>query len=277
MHSVNANGAQIPALGFGTWTLKDKQAERLVISAVEAGYRHIDTASAYGNEVDVGKGIRLCGVDRNNLFVTTKVWHTDLADGQLQQSAAASLDRLGLDQVDLLLIHWPPTNGPTVEEAVAALNDARDRGYARHIGVSNFPTDLLARALAVTRHPLVANQCEYHPWLNQDRVLAAVRAAGMAFVSYCPLARAGDAFAEPAIANAAKAHGRTPAQIVLRWHVQQPGVVAIPRTSNEGRARENIAIFDFELSEAEMTEISALSRHPHRICDFEFGPQWDPV
>ncbi len=277
MHSVSANGAEIPALGFGTWTLKDKQAEHLVASAVEAGYRHIDTASAYDNEVDVGKGIRRSGIDRDELFVTTKVWHTDLADGRLQQSAADSLERLGLDQVDLLLIHWPPTNGPTVEEAVAALNDAKDRGYARHIGVSNFPTALLARALAVTRHPLVANQCEYHPWLNQDRVLAAVRAACMAFVSYCPLARAGDAFSEPAIADAARAHGRTPAQIVLRWHVQQPGVVAIPRTSNEGRARENIAIFDFELGEDEMSRISALGKQAHRICDFQFGPQWDPV
>lgn len=275
MHTVIANGAAIPALGFGTWTLKDAQAERLVASAIDAGYRHVDTAASYGNEVDVGKGIRRSGVDRDDLFVTTKVWHTELADGRLQDSAAESLDRLALDKVDLLLIHWPPTNGPSVEEAVAALNDAKDRGYARHVGVSNFTTSLLARALAASRHPLVANQCEYHPWLDQDRVLGAVRAAGMAFVSYCPLARGGDAFAEPAIADAAKAHGRTPAQIVLRWHVQQQGVVAIPRTSNEGRARENIAIFDFALSEAEMAAISALRNKPHRICDFDFSPRWD--
>lgn len=275
MHSVSANGAEIPALGLGTWTLKGPSLPSLIAKAVEAGYRHIDTAAMYGNEREVGEGIRQCGLDRDELFVTTKVWHTDLARGALQKSAASSLSRLGLDVVDLLLIHWPPTDGTSIEKAIGALNDAKARGMARHIGISNFPVAYIERAVRASEFPLACNQCEYHPMLDQDVVLAACRKHGMTFTSYCPLGRGGDTFSSPAVSHAAAAYGRTPAQIVLRWHVQQEGVAAIPRSSNPDHVAANFQIWDFELDDAQMQAISALRSRNHRICDFDFSPDWD--
>ena len=276
MQTVEANGASIPVLGMGTWTLKGQACTELVSHALKVGYRHIDTAAAYDNEEAVGEGIRASGVKRDDIFLTTKVWWTDIAGGDLERSAEASLKRLGVDQVDLLLIHWP---NPAIDlaESVKALNRVRASRAARHIGVSNFPTALLAEAVRLSEAPLVANQVEYHPFLNQDRVYAACRDAGMAMVSYCPLARGGDLFSQPEVAGPAERYGKTPAQIVLRWHVQQEGVIAIPRTSNAGRLAENADIFDFSLSEEEMRSISALRQRGSRIYDYDFSPVWDPV
>lgn len=274
MHTIDANGAKIPALGLGTWTLQGAACTELVQAALDIGYRNIDTAVMYENESDVGRGIARAGIPREEVFVTTKVWWTDLAADDLRQSAERSLDRLGLDHVDLLLIHWPNPAIP-LAETIAALNAARNDGLTRHIGVSNFPTTLLNEATALSEHPLVANQVEHHPKLGQEKVLAACRAAGMAMVSYCPLGRGGDMFREPAIADAAKAHGRSPGQIVLRWHIQQDGVAAIPRTSRRERLAENFAIDDFTLSGAEMAAITALQSANSRICDYAFSPQWD--
>jgi diketogulonate reductase-like aldo/keto reductase len=274
MHSVEANGAAIPALGLGTWTLEGRACAELVEKALETGYRHVDTAASYGNEEAVGAGLRAAGLPRDSVFVTTKVWWTDLAPDDLRRSAEASLKRLGLDAVDLLLIHWPNPQVP-LPETIAALNRVRADGLARHIGVSNFPTALLAQALELSEAPLVANQVESHPYLDQSKVYAACRAAGMAMVAYCPLARGGALFAEPAVAAAAQRHGKTPGQVVLRWQVQQDGVVAIPRTSRPERLAENAAIFDFALSDDEMAAISALRTKGLRICDFGFSPQWD--
>ena len=274
MHKVEANGASIPSLGLGTWTLKGRDCSDLVERALSLGYRHLDTAAAYGNEEDVGAGLRASGVARDTVFVTTKVWWTDLARDDFRRSTEASLDRLGLDAVDLLLIHWPNPEIP-LEETIDALNEARANGLACNIGVSNFPTALLSRALELSQSPLVATQVENHPYLDQRKIYAACRAAGMAMVSYCPLSRGGLLFGEPAVRNAAEAHGKTPGQIVLRWHVQQDGVVAIPRTTRPERLEENSAIFDFSLTEEEMAAISALRGHGNRICDADFAPQWD--
>lgn len=274
MHRVEANGASIPALGMGTWTLKDEACASLVAEALALGYRHIDTAAAYGNEEAVGEGLRRSGVARDDIFVTTKVWWTELAADDLRRSAEASLSKLGLEQVDLLLIHWPNPN-IALEESIAALNKAKADGLARNIGVSNFPTALLARALELSDAPLVANQVENHPYLDQRKVYAACRAAGMAMVSYCPLYRTGGLFEEPVIEAASARHGKTPGQIVLRWHVQQDGIVAIPRTSRKERLAENAAIFDFALSDEEMAAISGLRGGGKRICDYDFSPQWD--
>lgn len=274
MQTVEANGASIPVLGMGTWTLKGQACTELVSQALKVGYRHIDTAAAYDNEEAVGEGIRASGVKREEVFLTTKVWWTDIGGGDLERSAEDSLARLGFDHVDLLLIHWP---NPSIDlaESMRALNSVRAGGLARHIGVSNFPTALLAEAVHFSDAPLVANQVEYHPFLNQDRVHEACRTAGMAMVSYCPLARGGDLFSQPAVANPAARYGKTPAQIVLRWHVQQEGVVAIPRTSNPGRLAENADIFDFSLNAEEMGAISALRQRGSRICDYDFSPVWD--
>ena len=274
MHTINANGANIPAIGLGTWTLKGSDCTDIVQAAIETGYRHIDTAAMYDNEGDVGLGIARSGAPRNDLFVTTKVWHSDLAAADLRRSAERSLERLGLAYVDLLLIHWPNPAIP-LAETIEALNAARDDGLARNIGVSNFPTALLAQAISLTKHPLAVNQVEYHPKLDQTKVLGACRAAGMATVSYCPLGRGLDLVREPAIADAARSHGRTPGQVILRWHVQQENVAAIPRTSRRERLSENLDIDDFELTEAEMSAISALRAANARICDFAFSPQWD--
>ncbi|XHB98996.1 aldo/keto reductase [Nitratireductor sp. ac15] len=276
MQTVETNGASIPVLGMGTWTLKGQACTELVSHALKVGYRHIDTAAAYDNEEAVGQGIRASGVKRDDVFLTTKVWWTDIAAGDLERSAEASLSRLGFEHVDLLLIHWP---NPDVDltESMKALNRVRASGAARHIGVSNFPTDLLAEAVRLSEAPLVANQVEYHPFLKQDRVYAACRDAGMAMVSYCPLARGGDLFSQPEVAGPAERYGKTPAQIVLRWHVQQEGVIAIPRTSNPARLAENADIFDFSLGAEEMRSISALQHRGVRICDYDFSPVWDPV
>ena len=274
MHHVDANGANIPAIGLGTWTLTGKAATRLVADAIRSGYRHVDTATMYDNEEAVGAGLRASGVSRDEIFLTTKVWPSDIADGDLQRSVAASLKRLQVDRLDLALIHWPSGTIP-LAESIRALNEVKDRGLARHIGVSNFTVAHVDEAVALSRHPLACNQIEYHPFLNQDRVLAACRALGMAVVSYCPLARGAELFREPAVTAAAERHGRTPAQIVLRWQVQQEGVVAIPRSSSPERIAQNLRVFDFALEAGEMAAIDALSSRHHRICDFDFSPEWD--
>ncbi|MCO5058773.1 MAG: aldo/keto reductase [Rhizobiaceae bacterium] len=274
MHRIKANGADIPAIGMGTWTLKGDQCAELVAAAIDVGYRHVDTAAMYANEDAVGRGIAGSGIARDDIFVTTKVWWTDIAPGDLERSAEQSLARLGLDHVDLLLIHWPNPRIP-VADSIGALNRVRESGLARNIGVSNFTTALLDEALRASDAPLVADQVEYHPMLNQDKVHAACRKAGMAMVSYCPLYRGGALFDRPEIVGPARRLGKAPAQIVLRWHVQQDGVVAIPRTTRRERLAENLAVFDFELDAAEMDAISALSSANSRICDFEFSPRWD--
>jgi diketogulonate reductase-like aldo/keto reductase len=274
MHRINANGANIPAIGLGTWTLRGAECTDLVQAAIETGYRHIDTAAMYENEAEVGRGIARAGLPREELFVTTKVWWTELSAGALRRSAERSLDLLGLDHVDLLLIHWPSKTVP-LAETIAALNEAHRDGLTRNIGVSNFTTSLLSQANALSDRPLAVNQVEYHPKLDQTKVLAACRAAGMAMVSYCPLGRGLDLMHEPAIAGAAKAHGRTPGQIILRWHIQQDGVAAIPRTSRRERLAENLDVESFELTAAEMAAVSALRSTNSRICDFAFSPEWD--
>jgi diketogulonate reductase-like aldo/keto reductase len=271
---VNANGANIPVIGFGTWTLKDETAVRLVAHALSVGYRHIDTASLYDNEAAVGKGLRASGVKRDDVFLTTKVWYTDIADGDLQRSVEASLKRLNVDAVDLVLIHWPSKSIP-LSQSIRALNEVRDGGLTRNIGVSNFPVQLLDEAVSLSSYPLACNQIEYHPFLDQRAVVAACRRHSMAVVSYCPLCRGSELFETPEIVAAAKNHERTPAQIVLRWHIQQDGVVAIPRSQIPARISENIDVFNFELGPQEMTQIGSLGRRNLRICDFAFSPQWD--
>ncbi|MGE0501901.1 MAG: aldo/keto reductase [Rhizobiaceae bacterium] len=275
MHLVQANGASIPAIGLGTWTLKGDECVDIVGHALKAGYRHLDTARMYDNERAVGEGLRASGVPRRDVFVTTKVWWTDIAPGDLERSAEGSLKRLAIDAVDLLLIHWP-NSGVPLEDSIRALNAVRAAGMAKHVGVANFPTFLLAEAIGHSDAPLVCNQVEYHPYLPQNAVLGACRESGMAMVAYCPLYRQGGLLEEPSILAAARKHGRTPAQVVLRWHVQQENVVAIPRTTRLERLAENIAVFDFALGDEEMAAISALSSRRSRICDFDFSPrQWD--
>lgn len=264
---LSVQGAQIPQIGLGTWKLQGDVLEQAILTAAEAGYRHFDTAPRYENEAGVGAALRLSGLARDDYFLTTKVWHDALDAPALLRSAEASLTRLGVDHVDLLLVHWPNPDVP-LAETIGALCEARARGYARHIGVSNFPLRLMEQAIALADVPLVANQCEYHPRFDQSALIAGCKAHGMAFVSYAPIG-SGSLLENPVIGAIAARLGRSPAQVMLRWHLQQ-GVVAIPRSSNPGRIRENIAITDFTLSEADMAALSALADPAGR----QFSPAW---
>jgi diketogulonate reductase-like aldo/keto reductase len=274
MHSVTANGADIPALGFGTWELRGSTAQRLVEAALRLGYRHLDTAQMYGNEAEVGAGLRASGLPRGEAFVTTKIWPDRFRAGDLERSVDESLRRLRLDAVDLLLLHWPSREVP-LPETMAALNRVHAAGKARHIGISNFTTAMIEEAVRLSAAPLVTNQVEYHPMLSQRAVLESCRRHGMALTAYCPLAR-GRVFHDPTLRRIAERHGRGAGQIALRWLVQQQGVVAIPRSSSEEHARSNLAVFDFALSGAEMAEIAALGAPAGRVVDVAgVAPRWD--
>ena len=272
--TVDTHSAAIPVLGLGTWQLKGHLCETIVSDAVRSGYTHVDTAAMYENETDVGAGLRTSGADRDSYILTTKVWPTEVRQGAFRASLEASLQRLQLDHVDLVLIHWPPKSGDPAEWA-ALLDDVIDAGLARFGGVSNFTLSQLDGIVAAAKHKPVCNQLEHHPYLDQSRMREACIRHGMALVAYCPLYRGGPLFEEPAVMEAAAAHNKTPAQVVLRWHVQQQNGIAIPKTGTPGRLPENADIFDFELSELELHAISALGSANDRICDFEFSPEWD--
>jgi 2,5-diketo-D-gluconate reductase B len=271
--TVSANGAKIPLLGLGTWDLRGRTCARMVEQALRLGYTHIDTAEMYGNEGEVGEGLRASAVKRDSVFITTKIWPDHFAPRELERAARASLERLRLDQVDLLLLHWPNPRVP-LADTIGALCKVKREGLARHIGVSNFTVALLADALKVSTEPLVCDQVEYHPFLDQSKLLAATRRHGMALVAYSPLAR-GDLRNEVLVRIGA-AHKKTTAQISLRYLVQQ-NVVVIPRTSKVERLLENAAIFDFTLSEREMRELAALGSRDGRIVDWSYSGRanWD--
>ena len=268
-----AHGAKMPAIGFGTMELPHRPTE-LVAAAIAAGYRHIDTARKYGTEERVGEGIRASGIARNELFVTTKVTEENAREADFLRSAETSLKALGLNYVDLLLIHWPQPKVPFTE-TLGALAKAKRSGLTRHVGVSNFTLAMLEEAVHVCPEPLVTNQIEYHAYLPQDRMLGALKRHGMILTAYCPVAR-GKLLDDPTIGEIAKARGKTHAQICLRWLIQQPMVAAVPRALEEAHIRENLDVFDFALSDEEMRQISALRRRNIRIADPpERAPKWD--
>jgi diketogulonate reductase-like aldo/keto reductase len=273
MHSVKAAGVEIPALGFGTWQLTGPPCETMVAEAIRLGYRHIDTAAIYGNEVEVGRGIQAAGLPRGELFVTTKVWRDEYAPDRLLKAAETSLEKLGLQQVDLLLLHWP-NDAFDLKTTLEALAETKRRGLARAIGVANFPSVLLDEAVALCPEPLATNQVEYHPYLSQKAVLAACARHGLSLTAYSPLARGG-LIEEPALKAIGAAHDATPAQVALRWLIQQPGVIAIPKTASPERARANLDIERFSLTEAEMARIAGLARADGRTVAPSFGPRWD--
>ncbi len=269
MQVVEAKGFTIPIVGLGTWALRD--VARLVEQAIRVGYRHIDTAQMYGNEAEVGQGVRASG-KRAEVMVTTKVQPTLLAPRDLDRSVKESLARLRLDVIDLLLIHWPNPRVP-LAETLGAMAKLKREGVTRAIGVSNFTVELLDEANKVSPEPVVCNQIEYHPFLNQDKVIAACRKHGMAVVAYSPVARGGAA-GNSVLERIGKAHGKSAAQVSLRWLTQQ-GIVVIPRTNKVERLKENFSLFDFDLSDAEMREIAGLARGGGRIVDWTWSPKWD--
>ena len=270
---VEAHGARIPVIGLGTWDLRGRSCARLVEQALRLGYRHVDTAEMYDNEREVGEGLRASGIARDQVFITTKVWPSHFAPRELERAAKESLARLRLAEVDLLLLHWPNPQIP-LRETLGALSQVKRMGLARHIGVSNFTVALIDEA-ALAEEPLICNQVEVHPFIDQSKVIAACRRQGMATVAYSPVARGG-VKSDKLLARIAKAHGKSAAQVSLRFLVQR-GIVVIPRTSRVERLSENLAIFDFVLSEAEMAEIARLARRDGRIVDYAYSgsPNWD--
>jgi 2,5-diketo-D-gluconate reductase B len=270
---LKAHGAEIPAIGFGTSGLGYITAEH-VAAALKAGYRHIDTARKYGTEPAVGEAIRGCGIPRREIFVCTKVSHENLHAADFARSVDESLKALGVDYVDLLLVHWPEKNTP-LAETMEALAKAKRQGLARHIGVANFNIAMLDDAIALCPEPLVMLQVECHPYLDQSKVIAACRERGLVLTAYCPLAR-GRIKGDPVLSDIGQRYGKTGAQVALRWLMQQDIIAAIPRSSNATRVAENIGLFDFELGDDDMRRIGALKRRDGRTANpAGRAPVWD--
>jgi 2,5-diketo-D-gluconate reductase B len=270
--SIEAHGARIPVLGLGTFPLKDDTCIDMVTQALRLGYRHIDTAAMYGNEREVGQGLKASGVQRAQVFLTTKVWHTDLDDGPLQKSVERSLKALGVPFVDLLLIHWPNPKIP-LRNTFRALKQMRNAGYARHVGVSNFPTALVQDSLHIGEVPIVTNQVELHPWLDQRKLMKLCFAKGISLTAYMPLGRAA-VLADPVIGEIAAEKSVSPAQVILAWHRRQ-GIVAVPKTANAARLTENLDSLNVTLTPDEMVRIGALRRPDGRQLQPAFSPVWD--
>jgi 2,5-diketo-D-gluconate reductase B len=270
---LEAHGARIPAIGFGTSSIGG-DCGSIVASALKLGYRHIDTAQKYGTERGVGEGIRASGVPRAEIFLTTKVSHEYLRPDDFQRSAEGSLKALGLDYVDLMLVHWPNAEIP-LAGTMAALARTKREGLARHVGVANFNLELLDQAIALCPEPICNLQTEFHPYINPVKVHAGCRQRGIVLTGYCPLGR-GQLLDDPVLAAIAAAKGKSPAQIALRWSLEHEGVAPLPRSSNPGRIAENLAVFDFALSDSEMARISALKRAGGKIADPKGrAPKWD--
>jgi len=274
MHTVTANGASIPAIGFGTFRMPGNDVLNIVPQALALGFRHIDTAQIYGNEAEVGEAIAASGLARGDLFLTTKVWVENYPREAFLASVDESLRMLKTDYVDLLLLHWPNDAVPLAAQ-IEALNAVHATGKVRHIGVSNFNIALMDEAVRLSAVPLVTNQIEYHPYLDQTTVIAAARKAGLSVTAYYGMAD-GKVFDDPVLKDIAAGHGKSVAQVVLRWLVQQEGVITLSKTVSATRAAENFAIFDFALSASEIAAIHALARPDGRIVSPPgLAPVWD--
>lgn len=263
----------IPLLGFGTYQLSGENAVAMVEHALRVGYRHIDTAQAYSNEAEVGHAILASGLPRAHVFLTTKVWPDNFKAENLKRSVDESLRQLGTDYIDLLLLHWPNPQVP-LEETLAALMAVQEAGKTRHIGVSNFTIELMQQAVDICgQGKIINNQVEYHPFLWQDRVIQAAHELDISITAYRPIAK-GQVFSHDTLREIAANHGKTQAQITLRWIIQQ-GVIAIPRSSQADHVSENFDIFDFELSKSEMAAIHQIPGDQRLVSPDSLAPAWD--
>ncbi len=254
------DGHSIPQLGFGVFKVDPDETERIVSDALEVGYRHIDTAAVYGNEIGVGRAIEKSGIPREELFITTKLWNSDQGTQSAFDAIDLSLEKLGLDQVDLYLIHWPRPDLDRYTESWLALEQIRDDGKTRSIGVSNFHRPHLERIIAESGTVPAVDQIELHPAFAQRELRAFSEPLGIRTEAWGPLGQGKyDLFGEQAVADAAAAHGVSPAQVVIRWHVQQ-GIIVFPKSNSRERMAENFNVFGFELSAAEVAAIDALDR-----------------
>ena len=268
--TIEVQGTIVPRLGFGTWMIEGSEATEAVRDALEIGYRQIDTARAYENEAEVGEGIAQSGVDRGEIFLTTKIFPGDFEPDALKAAAEDSLRSLKTDYLDLLLLHWPDDSVP-LERTLQAMVELQEAGRIRHLGVSNFPAGRLAEALA--QAPVFCDQVEYHPFLGQDRLLELARANDVLVTTYSPLAH-GRVPGDETLTEIGEAHGKTAGQVALRWLLDQPGMSPIPKASSHERRVENFEVFDFALSDAERERIDALPKNDRQI-DPDFGPDWE--
>lgn len=270
MNYIELKSLRVPTLGIGTWQLEGDMCRAAVRDALQLGYQHIDTASAYGNEADIGRAIHDSPVPRDALFITSKVWYADLSPEALLRSCHESLNKLQTDHLDLLLIHWPNAKVP-LRKTLAALEEAVVAGLTRHVGVSNFPPALLSEALLAA--PIECIQVECHPYLNQQELRHLARQHSLLFTAYSPLAR-GCVLKDPVLNDIGRRHGKTASQVALRWLVQQGGVAVIPKTASSKHLRENLDIFAFELDSQDQQRIAALHRN-ERLIDPDFAPDWN--
>jgi 2,5-diketo-D-gluconate reductase B len=273
MNTVAVGGVEIPLIGLGTWPMSGASCVRAVSEALKLGYRHIDTAQMYGNEAEVGEGLRGSGVPRAEVFLTTKVQRHMTSAKAMPATVEASVRALGVDSVDLLLAHWPNPSVP-VAETVGALSEMKRRGLTRNIGISNYTVALVDEAVRTSPEPLIVNQIEYHPFIDQAKVIAANRRHGLVTSAYSPIAR-GRVVGNPVIERIARSHGRTPIQVTLRWLIQQGDVVAIPKSTGVERLKENFAVFDFGLTDDEMERMSTLGGSSHIVNDRNSVARWD--
>jgi 2,5-diketo-D-gluconate reductase B len=260
----------IPAIGFGTWRLSGRDCVDGVADALAAGYRHVDTASMYGNEAEVGQGLRTAGGERSDVFLATKVWPDDLSPDRVRASLERSLRALGTDYVDLFLIHWPNPRIP-LAATLEAMSALRDEGRTREIGVSNFTSEQFREALDLA--PVIVNQVEYHPFLDQSAVLEVCRERDVELTAYRPLFK-GAALEDPVLVEIADAHGATPAQVTLAWLIGQERVSAVPKASSPERRRENLGALELELTAEERERIDALPKD-RRAVETQWSPDWD--
>lgn len=271
--TITSDVIEMPAIGLGTWQLEGKDAEEAVGMALDAGYRHIDTAQVYDNEEHVGKALAHAGRNRGDIFVTTKIWTDNFSPSSFMDSLKKSLEKLQTDYVDLLLLHWPSEDAD-MQLTFAELDSALEQGLTKHIGVSNFTKAWLTDGIGDhLKNPVAVNQVEYHPFLDQATVLELCRKKGIVLTAYSPLAR-GEVLADETLKRIALRHGKSPAQVSLRW-LNQQNVVAIPKGSGKEHIESNIDIFDFELDEGEMKTISGLGSSNGRKIDPSFAPEWD--
>ena len=267
---VQAQGAEVPKIGLGTWQIHGDECAEAVRDALELGYRHIDTARAYDNERYVGRGLADCGVPREEVWLTTKVWMDDLTRDRIYASVENSLVDLRTDHLDLLLIHWPSEKVP-LEETLTEMVRLREAGRIRHLGVSNFPAGMLARALELA--PILCDQVEYHATLDQERLLRLAAERDLVIGAYAPFAH-GEIHDEPVLAEIGEAHGKSAGQVALRWLIEQDRVVAIPKAASHENRVANLEVFDFELTAGERERIDALPKD-RRHFDTSWAPDWN--
>lgn len=272
MDYVEIRGEKVPKLGLGTWQLKNKNCVKGVKTALNTGYRHIDTAQAYGNEDRVGKGIEKSEVDRREIFLTTKLWRDNLNQERLFESVEESLEKLRTNYVDLLLIHWP-FKDMNQEEVFQELEKVVESGKATNIGISNFNISQMEEAQRISEKKILTNQVEYHPFLDQSKVLNKCRELEMMLTAYSPLAR-GEVLGNQILNDIGSKHNKSEVQVALRWLVQQDNVAAIPKATSPQHIKENLEIFDFELKDNEMRRIHQLSDQNRKV-DPDFAPVWD--